>query len=243
MQILKLTDNSKTKFKSNHLNTFGLNYGLPIHGGTCPGATSGSGGCLHLKINNGKNATCYMAKLVKAYPNLKKSLDWNTQLVKDKSVEELVQILTDTVTEFIKRNKGQQLYFRIHTSGDFYSEDYTKAWHATIKKFPQVQFWVYTRSFFAIPILVELKNLSIYISADASNWKEAKETHDKYKQYNNLGISYMGNTSPDDLRFVKCPEITKKILNTKQQGACSRCKLCFTHSEKIKLRNINFPIH
>lgn len=243
MPILKLSDNSKTKFKRSHYNTFGLNFGLPINNGTCPGATSGAGGCLHLKIAGGKNSTCYMHKLTKAYPSLRRLLDSNTELLKNKSKEEMEIILEETVTEFIKRNKGQLLYFRLHFSGDFFNETYTNAWAAVIKKFPHVQFWGYTRSLFAIPLLVGLNNLALYISADAQNWKEALLVFEQYKHLNNIGMCYMGDKVPEELKFVQCPEITKKILNTKQMGACGKCRLCFTYKENIRLRNINFPIH
>ena len=244
--ILKLTDNSKTKFKSNHLNTFGLMHGRPAGGGTCPGATTGPGGCLSLKRKGGVNATCYVDKLVKAYPNFGKVLLRNTELLKDKTTAEMEAVLTATVEAFVKHNKGQNLFFRLHTSGDFFSEDYARAWAATINNFPNVQFWAYTRSLWAVPLLMDCRNLAIYISADNVNYAEAKAVFDTCRPgRQNVGICYMGNvgTQPADVHWVVCPEISGKLKNESSSGACAKCRLCMTYNDRIAVRNIQFPIH
>src|SRR4051812_48941006 len=134
---LKLTDNSKVKFKKNHYNTFGLNYGLPENGGTCPGATSGKGGCLDVR-DGLKRPTCYMVKLTQIYKAFGEVLSQNTLLLKDKSEDELYTILESTMNEFIRKSKNEDLFFRLHTSGDFFSIEYSKAWARVIKKFDNV---------------------------------------------------------------------------------------------------------
>lgn len=244
--ILKLTDNSKTKFKANHLNTFGLMHGRPENGGTCPGSTTGPGGCLSLKREGGINATCYVDNLAKAYPSFGKVLLRNTRLLKDKSQEEMEAVLTATVTAFVGHNKGKNLFFRLHTSGDFFSEDYARAWAATITKFPQVQFWVYTRSLWAVPLLMDCRNLAIYISSDRANYTEAKLAFDIFRPgHTNVGICYMGNvgTQPPNQHWVVCPEVSGRLKNDKSEGACAKCRLCMTYNGNIALRNIQFPIH
>lgn len=243
---LKLTDNSKVKFKSGHYNTFGLLHGRPENGGTCPGSTSGPGGCLSLKRVGGVNATCYVDKLVKAYPNFGKVLQRNTELLHGKTQAEMEVILTETVAAFVKHNKGNNLYFRLHTSGDFFSEDYARAWAATILKYPNVRFWTYTRSLWAIPLLMDCPNLSIYISSDPVNYAEAKAVYDIcHLGHPNVGICYMGNigTQPAGERWVVCPEVSGKLKNETSKGACAKCRLCMTYNDKIRLRNIQFPVH
>ena len=243
---LKLTDNSKTKFKRDHYNTFGLMHGLPQNGGTCPGATSGPGGCMSLKREGGKNATCYVDKLVKAYPAFGKVLKRNTDLLQGKTQAEMEVILIETIAQFVKYNKGQNLFFRIATSGDFFSEDYAKAWTTTINKFPNVRFWVYTRCFWAVPILRDCSNLSIYLSSDRVNHAQAEAVfNDCRPKYTNVGISYMGNINdlPTTRKWVSCPEITGKVKGTPDKGACAKCRLCFTYTDQIAVRNIHFPIH
>lgn len=243
---LKLTDNSKVKFKSNHFNTYGLMHGLPRHGGTCPGATSGPGGCMSLKREGGVNATCYVDKLVKAYPNFGKVLRRNTDLLQGKTQTEMEGILHDSVAAFVQHNKGLNLFFRLHTSGDFFNKDYASAWAVTINKFPQVQFWVYTRCLWAVPILEDCHNLALYISSDNVNYGQATAVFATSRPtHNNVGICYMGNnnTLPKEQRWVQCPEISGKVKNTTNSGACAKCRLCFTYNDRIALRNIQFPIH
>lgn len=245
-KILKLTDNSKVKFKKNHLNTFGLWHGPPDKGGTCPGATTGPGGCMGLKKVGGLNATCYVDKLVKAYPAFGAVLRRNTDLLKGKTQAEMEIILAASVAAFAEHNKGKELSFRLHTSGDFFSEDYVRAWVATISKFPQIQFWGYTRSLWAVPMLMGCRNLAIYLSADNVNYASAMAVYEICRpQHNNVGICYMGNldTLPKNVRWVQCPELSGKVKNTPDRGACAKCKLCLTYNENVGLRNIQFPLH
>lgn len=205
----------------------------------------GQGGCMGLKREGGVNATCYVDKLVKVYPSFGKVLLQNTLLLRGKTKDEMQQILEATISSFVERNKAGDLYFRLHTSGDFFSEDYANAWADTILRFPSVRFWVYTRSLWAVPLLVGCNNLAIYVSSDVINYEEASRVFEKYRAaHNNLGIAYMGSTAlPKDRRWVVCPEISGKIKNSATVGACATCRLCMTYTDKIALRNIQFPIH
>jgi hypothetical protein len=242
--MLKLSDNRKTSFKKNHLNTFGLMYGLPENGGTCPGATTGNGGCLDVRDGH-KRQTCYMAKIVMIYKAVGNVLQSNTEMLSGKSVDEMVEVCKNTVAEFIKKNKGDNLFFRLHYSGDFFSKEYTEAWAITVKQYPNVHFWVYTRSHDMIDPLLGLDNITVFLSCDPSNYDKVKQIFEDKKQNNkNLGMAFMGNDAPaqDENRWVKCPEITGKVLNDDKGGACSKCRLC-VDNYKIRVKNIQFPIH
>lgn len=46
-----------------------------------------------------------------------------------------------------KRYQGREIVFRIHESGDFYSDRYMLAWFHVAAKFPDVTFFTYTKSF------------------------------------------------------------------------------------------------
>lgn len=242
-QALALTDNSKTKFVKNHLNTFGLNYGLPENGGTCIGATLGKGGCLEIRDGN-KRPTCYMAKVTQIYKGVANRLKNNTDLLKDKSIEEMVDILSATVEEFIKKNKGKNLFFRLHYSGDFFSEDYARAWAITCNKFPQVRFWVYTRSHEYAQYFTETKNLTFFFSVDPVNYKNAREIYRRYEHLPNFGMAWMGGNPPEPEvnRWVTCPETSGKLKNTPERGACSTCRLC-VDNYRNKVKNIKFTLH
>lgn len=246
--MLQLTGNSKTKFSKSHKNTFGLLHGLPENGGTCVGATCGTGGCLDTRLGL-KRKTCYVEKITQIYKNVGVVLLKNTNELKDKTQEEMIIILREMVQAFVKKSPPDKLYFRLHWAGDFMNDSYVKAWSSVMKEFPNVRFWAYTRSFtkstdFIAPLL-ECPNLSLYLSCDPVNVEEAKKVFELYEQkHKNLGLAWMGNKAPDPetFRWVKCPEITGKVKNTKDQGACSKCRLC-VDNYKNRIKNIQFLIH
>ena len=245
---LSLSDNRKTKFIPEHKNTFGLRTGHLADGGTCPGATKGEGGCLWTKRPDGA-PTCYAAKLRKIYQNYGSVEDRNTDMLLQASSEEKVNILRNTVIKFLLNGGYKKQYFRLHMGGDFFNEDYAQAWKKVIEEWPNVKFWTYTRSMFAVPILAECKNLSLYLSCDPVNLSEVREVYREYKDYSNIAIAWMGNgefksTGFDNRQHMVCPEVAKKIKSTKTEGACSRCRACIDRPLKTgNMRHIQFPIH
>lgn len=217
-------------------------YGLPENGGTCPGATLGKGGCLEVRDGN-KRPTCYMAKITQIYKAVGTTLAKNTDLLADKSIEDMEELLTEMVTEFKKKNKNQNLFFRIHYSGDFFSTDYAKAWSNTIKKFPEVQFWVYSRSHDYAKHFVDNKNLTFYFSVDPVNAAEGKKKYDQFAHLPNFGMAMMSNDAQiEGIKFVTCPETSGVIKNMPEAGACSKCRLC-VDNYTTKVRHIRFKIH
>ena len=240
---LTQSDNSKVKFKPNHRNTFGLNFGLPENGGTCPGATQGKGGCLDVRDGR-KRPTCYMAKVTQIYKAVGNILQKNTDLLRDKSREDMAQVLKNTFQDFVDRNEEKYWYYRLTYSGDVFSEDFAYAVVDACKAFPKVKFWVYTRSHDYVKILVGAPNLAVYLSVDPINLDTGRKIYNGLReQYNNVGLAYLGPPVDDGTRYVACPETHGKIQNTDKLGACAKCKLCFTYNEKTRLRNITFKIH
>ena len=247
MIMLTLTDNRKTSFKKNLKNTFGLMYGLPENGGTCPGATTGTGGCLSLKkFSTGLEIqTCYMANVTRIFKAVGPSLQRNTDSLKGKSVDEMAAVCMEMVNEFARKSKGENLFFRLHYSGDFFSKEYAEAWAQVIREHLRIRFWVYTRSHDMIDPLLGLDNITVFLSCDPSNFKIVKAIfEDKKEKHKNLAMAFMGNDAPDPEthRWVKCPEITGKVKNDDNSGACSKCRLC-VDNYKIRVKNIQFPIH
>ena len=243
--MLKLTTNSKTKFSKNQKNTFGLLHGLPESGGTCVGATCGKGGCLDIR-DGLKRRTCYVEKITQIYKAVGKVLAENTAKVVNKPEDEIYNVLKRTVSTFARKNEGK-LFFRLHWAGDFMSVEYVSAWVRVIREFPNVRFWVYTRSFTTkdlITPLIGLDNLSIFLSCDPNNVKEAMEVFDKYKdRAPGLGLAWMGNTDPEikGEKFIVCPETSGKVKNA-DEGACAKCRLC-VNNYKTRIKNIRFLIH
>jgi len=240
---LYLSTNRKVKFDKEDKNTFGLNYGSPKFGGTCPHATKGKGGCLELKGENGRH-TCYMSKVTSLYKQVGTRLNYNTELLQNATSAEQVTILRNTILKWLLNGGYKNQFFRLHYSGDFYDKKYLNSWVKVIKEFPNVKFWVYTRSFWAINKLSQCKNIAVYISADPVNWKKARLYYNKYKDRKNVGMAKMGQfDAGEDIKFVTCPETSGVIKNEEDQGACAKCGLCYKFTDKIKLRNITFNIH
>ena len=128
-------------------NSFGLPAGKAY---SCPGATS-----VCEKI-------CYAGKLEKVYKGVKNILVSNYEQLVNADYATMVSLLDEMISEFVKdcEKRNAQKLFRIHWDGDFFSVDYTKAWVSVIRKYSDVQFWVYTRSDFAVPHIVGIKNLA-----------------------------------------------------------------------------------
>lgn len=242
MSKIALSNNRKVKFRPNHKNTFGLNFGLPKTGGTCPGATTGEGGCFELKKKDGKQLVCYVDKLTKIYPAVGNTLALNTELLREATQSEMESLLTELIEEFKSKNKPEFWFFRLHWSGDFFSAAYAKAWVVVVNKFPEVYFWVYTRSHGYVKYFQKCENITVYLSIDPVNVIEGLAVFDQFKKHPRIGLAWLGEGEIAGYKFVTCPETSGKLKNTEQQGACARCRLC-VDNYVTKVKNIRFNLH
>ena len=200
-------------------NTFGLPSGKSY---SCPGATSVC------------EKVCYAGKLEKIYKGVKDVLLNNWDLLRNADQLEMEALLYEMVDEFdkdcVKRNAEK--LFRIHWDGDFFNETYTHAWKNVILAFPAIQFWVYTRSDFAVPILTGVENLSLYFSTDDDNWQLASQL----KETNGVKLAYLANNfamgkermlTITPKSAIPCPENAKKLPLISDKGsACVTCGQC-----------------
>ena len=245
MDVLHLTDNGKVKFKRGHKNTVGFFFGPPSEGGTCPGATTGEGGCMEIKDGRVR-PTCYMSKIVSIYKNVGKNLRENTEAMNEADYAGKVLLLNNTVEKFKASCKPEHWYMRLNYSGDVVDESWAKAWAEVINKHKDVKFWVYTRTYWVAHILADCSNLALYLSIDPSNKTKVLEAYEPLKEKKNVALAWMDYKSdkkPEGVKFIGCPETAGKIKNTDEVGSCAKCQLCFTYTDKIKLRHIGFYIH
>ena len=106
---------------------------------TCPGATVE---CMR---------NCY-ARRDERFTSVRSSRIINYLISKRDDFE---QVLEDAIRRQIytrkgtlrKRYQGKEIVFRIHESGDFYSDRYMLAWFHVAARFPEVTFFTYTKSF------------------------------------------------------------------------------------------------
>jgi len=200
-------------------NTFGLPSGKAY---SCPGATS-----VCEKI-------CYAGKLEKVYKGVKDVLVNNWNQLKDAKYPQMVMLLDEMIIDFKKDcdKRNADKLFRIHWDGDFFSVQYAIAWATVIKKHSDTQFWVYTRSDFAVPVLQNIPNLALYFSADDANFDLAS----KLKETTGVKLAYLAeNFAAGKERMleitvksaVPCPENNKKLkLITDKGSACVTCGQC-----------------
>jgi hypothetical protein len=200
-------------------NTFGLPSGKAY---SCPGATS-----VCEKI-------CYAGNLERIYKGVKDILVDNWNQLKDAKYPKMVMLLDEMIADFKKDcdKRNADKLFRIHWDGDFFSVQYAIAWATVIKKHSDVQFWVYTRSDFAVPVLQNIPNLALYFSADDANFELAS----KLKETTGVKLAYLAeNFAAGKERMleitvksaVPCPENNKKLkLITDKGSACVTCGQC-----------------
>lgn len=120
-------------------------------------------------------------------------------------------------------------YIRIHTIGDFYSEEYYNKWVEIAKKCPGTRILVFTRNTI-LDFSNHPDNLVIYFSKDEST-KEINKTCDHF------GLAF----DPPQIRryydhMEKLEEGNLKIFICSNR--CANCKACFSG----KITNIAFPI-
>ena len=153
----------------------------------------------------------------------------------------MVRLLNEMIHEFNaecdKRNAPKQ--FRIHWDGDFFNDTYTYAWKMVMDKYPDIQFWVYTRVKSAAIILNHVPNLSLYYSTDSEN----KAIGITLKKDHGVSLAYLAKNfqiGQEDMKELtgkpgaKCPENKKAIPLISQKGsACATCKLCIYKKSDI----------
>jgi hypothetical protein len=200
-------------------NTFGMPAGRDF---SCPGATS-----ICSKI-------CYAGNLEKIYKGVKEVLVHNWELLKDADRETMVGLLDSMIDEFeadCDKWSAEKL-FRIHWDGDFFNMDYVLAWREVIERHADVQFWVYTRTHYAVPELINIPNLGLYFSTDDENLELA----DGLKKTYGVKLAYLSQNfeagqavmkSMTGRPGAKCPENKRAIpLISPEGSACVRCSLC-----------------
>jgi hypothetical protein len=210
-------------------------FGLPA-GDSCPGKTEF---CIDCYADDKKIHTS-------AARNVRRNYETLLELGDD--VDKLATAL-GVVVDLWNREAdrvGGARVFRIHWDGDFYSLAYAKAWKLVIRANADIQFWAYTRSMFAVPVLEGMANLALYISVDKFNLRKAAPL---LKKYPTVRAAFCAETQADcqvladklERLSVPCPEnigrlplvvaMSGKRTDTVEvgddaQGACVACGLC-----------------
>ena len=235
--MLQISSDSKTRSRPAQYNAFGLPPGPKA---SCPYATTGCGGCWQRPAKGLKLHTCYVDKLQRARPNIGKVLDRNFALLKSrKTADAMAQDLKRMFEEFRAAEAASgnpEPCFRIHWSGDLYSRNYAVALAQAISEFPDIRFWMYTRSFaFVVPELVALPNLVLFLSADPCNTGAAIDCMRWIRRWRGgkrVRLAFMGEPTERAKAYLKrirvktgyCPVDSGKM---EREGACvNKCRFC-----------------
>lgn len=178
---------------------------------------------------------CYAFNLQRAWSNVDNLVHHNLDLLKScgSNVNKMVALLNEMVQSIDW--KGTEKLFRWHWDGDIFSKPYAVAIAKTCQSNPDIQFWLYTRSFDFVPALLNIPNLAVYLSVDSFNIDKAKRLYNQYHPY--LWIAACADTweeSETIMRDVvgrnapRCPELTGKVplVSENGVGACIDCGLC-----------------
>jgi hypothetical protein len=163
---------------------------------SCPGKTSA---CV---------ANCYARKAEKAYPTVLPSHKRN---MAETRRPDFVPLMVDLITKKAPR------FFRIHESGDFYSQAYLDKWCTICKSCPGTKFLAFTKSFH-LNFSNRPENLtviwSIWPDTDLDNVPAGPR-------------AFAGDCG--DTEAIECP------------GGCDACGMCW---DIVKVgRNVHFHIH
>lgn len=128
------------------------------------------------KIKDGKYTSfrCYAASTEAIYPALRKLIWNNFNLLKNKSKSEMAALIESSLP-----TKRSMSIVRIHTHGDFFSQDYFDAWMTVARNNPDMFFYAYTK---ALPFWVKrLKSIPFNLVLNASKGGTHDSLIEKYK--------------------------------------------------------------
>ena len=177
---------------------------------------------------------CYATRYRHLFPSVQNAFAKNWKLIRGFEKKNDVYSAATMISGSIP-NIG---LFRIHESGDFYSQWYINTWNNIIKSRKDINFWTYTRSFdFDYSRILRNKNFVLWASTDDFNFNKATKMVRKYKSVKHAFGPFEKNKDIPQNSFI-CPVTNKKSAI---EGACEKCGFCTTKDRAKK--NIIFLRH
>jgi hypothetical protein len=161
---------------------------------------------------------CYAKKAYRAYPNTKNAYDRNFRVAKEN-----LENLKKQLMEYLRSYNGD--YFRIHVSGDYYSQEYLNMWIEVCKENPNIHFMSFTKCY-TFDYDGKPDNMEVIFSTFDSM---PSGTSDKIRNKYNKPIAHAGDSNPDESYYNNCAD------------DCSQCKICWNLSENN--RGVFFHYH
>lgn len=141
---------------------------------------------------------CYAKKAERLYPNVLPSRLSHYNLFTQNRPAFIAQIIYEI-------KKANTPYFRIHESGDFFSQSYVDAWYQIMTALPSVKFYTYTKTthLFNFPAL---KNFNLINSITPLGVNFGDDTHVQALQ--NIGYTLCPCTTPEGKNLVCMQDCT-----------------------------------
>ena len=162
---------------------------------------------------------CYALKSYRQYPSTKVAWDKNLHVCSN-DLDTFKHEMRDFLTVYSPK------YFRLHSAGDFFNQEYLNAWIKIIKDFPNTTFLAYTKSYDHLKFNDIPGNFKLFFSI------EPNSEMPKEKPYN-VKYAYIESDDRINNSFV-CPATTGD--HTKM--TCDKCLRCFKGN-----KNVVFNLH
>lgn len=163
---------------------------------------------------------CYAMKYQRLYRNVREGRENNYN---DSLKDDFVARMIATIEYYLqsKAYKGKLILFRIHESGDFYSQEYALKWVEIINHFRdnnRIKFMCYTKSlpYFENVDIRSMKNFSFI----ASVWNDTTDAMKELIKKNDYRI-YTAVTSFENTNYTQC-----------RCSDCAHCMNCFNNNVK-----------
>jgi len=167
----------------------------------------------------------------------------------------LSAMLSECSIEYVRAGIPQDEWvFRHFWDGDIPSAAFAQAIRRVAEDFPEFQFWLYTRTFKAVPLLMGVSNLAVYLSIDKDNVLDAVRVEkallsepmlafcaDTWEETEELAAKF-----PHRRKGPKCPELTGKTPmvvwdddGVFGRGACVECGMCIYGRNNVRFASTN----
>lgn len=130
-----------------------------------------------------------------------------------------------------KRFQGKEIVFRIHESGDFYSDRYMLSWFHVAARFPEITFFTYTKSFAMYERNMSEKPNNFEVRA--SIWSDT--TVEEIRTIARCKMSIYTAYSDDDMETA--------IANGVKECTCESCTKCGCACARHENETIGCRIH
>lgn len=196
-------------------------FGLPAKL-SCPGLTPA---CSDL---------CYALKARYAWDSVTEPRRANLDRLRQLKLDRNQPLALAELAAAVPVNKA---FFRIHDSGDFFSQWYVDLWCQLVRSRAHTTFWAYTRSFtFEYrPFLRLCPNMTLWASTDGHNFIDAVRFVHDHKHYG-VRHAWWPKESFTPADAITCPATNGRIPTA---GACEKCKLCLNRPD----HDIAFDTH